>query len=70
MQGLESIKLRSVATHVIHIYGKVLKEPYLVRTEVEVSELPPLQIVRHVRRLLLAGQCILPDVDTSAPAHG
>ncbi len=35
----------------------------------EVPELPALQVVTHVRRLLLAGQGVLPYVDASAPAH-
>ncbi len=35
----------------------------------EVSELPALQVVTHVRRLLLVSQGVLPNVDSSAPAH-
>ena len=35
----------------------------------EVPELAALQVVTHVRRLLLASQGVLPYVDSSAPAH-
>ena len=35
----------------------------------EVPELPPLQGVTHVRRLLLSGQGVLPNVDAAPPAH-
>ena len=41
----------------------------LVRTEMEVPELACLQAMRHVGRLLLDGQGILPDVDPPAPPH-
>lgn len=44
-------------------------ESHLIRTEMEVPELPALQVVTHVRRLLLASQGVLPYVDSSAPAH-
>ena len=44
-------------------------DTHLVWTEVEIPELPCLQVVRHVRGLLLGSKGVLPDVHPPAPPH-
>lgn len=52
------------------VCGQQKQSTDLIWAEVEIPELPALQVVRHVGRLLLVGQGILPDVDPPAPPHG